>query len=401
MKKFILYQVLFLFILFSSCSKENTPVAPPDSEFANKLQTLLNQEYDAYIAKYPGFPGGIAIQVSTPNGDAFLQKGFPTPITNSHHLRAYSITKTFTAAGIMLLHQRGQLDIHNYITDIIPNSNLPYIPDSTETWKYNIPFKNQIRIWDLLTHRAGVFDPSNDDVFFLDSVLASKPNYTFTLDEIIGYVARLQLSYFPPGQGYHYSNAGYVMLAKIIERVSGKSYRQFMNDEFVIPLGLKESSFPDLGTEMTIPYPFVDSWGWIGGQSTNLNEQNMTYNIGEGNMISSSRDITKFYEMLLSGRAGISLLNVTNYMMDCRPTTDVGALSVGAGLEYYNNLGYGKGGDGSGFTIRAFYDPDKKFMIIGFFNCWNYKDGIGNQSYFMEQQILLYNLLYKVKQEVF
>ena len=394
MKNIFLVQILFLFTVLTSCSTEECTVSPVGSNLSEELQTLINQEYDSYQAKYPSFPGGIAFQIQYENEDVFVQKGFQTPISSSHHIRAQSITKTFTAAGVMLLHQKGLLNIHHNITDTIPNSNNTYIPD---TRNYNIPYKDQIRIWDLLTHRAGVFDPVNDDTFFLDSVLAEHPDYTFSLDEIIGESTRLQKSYFQPGTGYHYSNAGYVILAKIIERVSEKSYKQFMNDEFVIPLSLLDTSFPDIGTDQNLPTPFVDSWYWSPPESMNATEQNMTYDIGEGNMISSSQDLSKFFKLLLNGEAGISSTNVNNYMMDVRPTSDVGALSVGAGLEYFNNLGFGKGGDGAGFTIRCFYDPTKNFMITGFFNCWNYKDR--NVSYFAEQQRNLYELLYKIKQE--
>jgi len=139
---------------------------------------------------------------------------------------------------------------------------------------------------------------------------------------------------------------------------------------------------------------------WAFDQIFDLTEQNMTYDIGDGNMISSTEDLNKFLKLLINGDAGISSLNVNNYMMDCRPISDIGAVSVGFGLEYYNNLGYGKGGDGAGFTIRSFYDPSNNIMITGLFNCWNYKDGENDASYFMEQQYLLYHLLYETKSKI-
>jgi D-alanyl-D-alanine carboxypeptidase len=397
MKVFFLFQILVLLMVLQSCSEKETCSSPETTNINEELQTLIDEEYGNYIANYPGFPGGIAIHVSYPNGEAFVQSGFSEPITKNHYLRAQSITKTFTASGIMLLHQRGLLNIRSSIIDIIPNSTQPYIPD---TPNYNIPHKDSITIWQLLTHRAGVFDPVNDDTSFLDSVLASDPNYTFSFDDVIGYVARLQQSYFLPGTDYKYSNAGYVLLAKIIERVSGKSYQQFMNDEFIIPLELTATSFPDQGSEQTLPTPFINTMAWVYGQTLDLTEQNMTYDVGEGNMISSTNDLNKFFKLLINGDAGISSLNVNNYMLDCRPMHDIGAVSQGAGLEYFNNLGYGHGGDGTGFTIRSFYDPSTNIMITGLFNCWNYKDGADNASYFMEQQNILYYLLYETKSKI-
>jgi len=389
---------LSLLFLLEGCTKDETPVAPVSSNIGEKLQTLLAREYDAYIAKYPGFPGGVAVQVLYKNETAFAYKGFSAEITNRYHLRAQSITKSFTAAGIMLLYQRGQLDIHDYITDNIPNSTEPYLPNNSN---YNVPYKNQIRIWDLLTHRAGVFDPINDDRTYVDSLLNVDPNHSFTLDEIVGCATSYQISYFPPNGGWHYSNAGYVMLVKVIERVSGKSYKQFINDEFVLPLGLTDTNFPDSGTETTLPSPYIDSWAWSTALTINLTEQNMTYDIGEGNMISSVKDLGTFFKNLLTGSAGVNLKNVSNYMMDCKNVSDVGLMAFGGGLMYLNNLGYGHGGDGAGMSVRAFYDPQNDFQIIAYTNCYNYKDGQENGTYYAEQTDWFYQLLYKVKQEIF
>ena len=116
-------------------------------------------------------------------------------------------------------------------------------------------------------------------------------------------------------------------------------------------------------------------------------------------MISTTADLNKFFKLLINGDAGISSLNVNNYMMDCRPMSDIGSVSQGGGLEYFNNLGFGHGGDGTGFTIRSFYDPANDFMITGFFNCWNYSEGVDYADLFKEQQYLLYELLYEAKKE--
>ncbi len=397
MKSIIKLLSITFLIAAVSCQDSKSPVQSAVSELQTKLDKLLDDEYNDYMNEYPEFPGGMALQVSSQYGDVFVHKGFSESVTNRHHIRAQSITKTFTAAGIMVLFQRGLLDVHDFITDPIPYSALSYIP---ETPQYNIPYKNEIRIWDLLNHRAGVFDPVNDDITYVDSVLAVNPDHTFTLDEVIGYVSKLQLSYFAPGEGWHYSNAGYVILAKIIERVSGKSYRQFMNDEFVVPLGLINTSFPDQGTEQSLPYPYVDSYYWSEALTVKTTEQNMTYDIGEGNMISSIEDLCNFFEALFNGNSGVDFVKVNNYMMDCRPTSDVGSRSWGAGLEYLNGLGYGHGGDAMGYTTHCVYDPENDLMITFFFNCWNFKYGEENPSYFFEQKSMMYDFLYRVKEEV-
>lgn len=173
-----------------------------------------------------------------------------------------------------------------------------------------------------------------------------------------------------------------------------------MTDEFVIPLGLTDTSFPDQGSDQTIPGPFVDSWAWVEGQSYNLTEQNMSANVGEGNMITSARDMSKFYQLLLKGEARVDIAHVSKYMMDCRLISPISTVGYGPGLFHYVNLGFGHGGDGAGFTVRCFTDPYSEFTVLGFFNCWNYKEGLGDRSYFNETDELLWNLLYRVKVEI-
>ena len=193
------------------------------------------------------------MQILSPKGEYFISTGMGQDMTNAHHFRTASCTKTFTAAAIMLLHQRGKLNIEDKITDSIPGTNTPYVPTTAD---FNIPNKDQITIRMLLMHRAGVFDVTNDELpdsvpapygrkDYPDVVLEQDPNHQFTLDELIGVDAAYRLSYpFAPGSDYHYSNTGYSILGKIIERVSGKTYGDFVKTELMVPNGLLEFEPP-------------------------------------------------------------------------------------------------------------------------------------------------------------
>ena len=83
----------------------------------------------------------------------------------------------------MLLHQEGKLDISHYITGNIPGKNKCYIPDTPD---YDIPYKDQITIWQLLCHRAGVYDIVNYPVngeMYVEKILEEDPGHTFTPGE--------------------------------------------------------------------------------------------------------------------------------------------------------------------------------------------------------------------------
>jgi len=403
MKK-LLTLLTIIFFLFSACT-EDCPVETNNVDLQGDLQTMLDDEYTTYIANNPDFIGGIALQVKSRNSNYFVSKGMGDNITNQVHFRAASNTKTFTSAGILLLHQRGLLNVKSFITDVIPGTSELFIPDLPE---FNIPYKNEITIWQLLSHRAGVFDVTNTPIpttvsadvpykgkIYLEHVMETEPNHTFTFDELVGVVATCELSYFTPGSDYHYSNQGYSLLGKIIERVSGKTYKQFMIDEFVNPLGLTETTFPDKGDDQIMPTPFVKGYIQAGELGIiDVTESNMSGNVAEGNLLTTPDDLSKFIQLLLKGDGGLNLNTINNTMMDCRATGDVGAGGYGAGLMLWNNMGYGHNGAHEGFMSYMVGDPENDLAIVLFTNSWNFNEGFTS---FVPQLHLLEQMCRQVK----
>src|SRR5512137_2562022 len=102
------------------------------------LQKMLAREWAAYSERI-GYPaaGGAVLYVSTPSGTYFASTGMENASPDIH-FRIASSTKTFTAAAVMLLHQRGLLRIDDVITANIPGRSVPYVPDSAS---YAIPHK--------------------------------------------------------------------------------------------------------------------------------------------------------------------------------------------------------------------------------------------------------------------
>ncbi len=82
-------------------------------------------------------------------------------ITEDTYFRFASNTKNFTGAAILKMHQDGWLDIKDRVVEIIPGTNLSYVPD-TSNW--DVPFKEDITIEQLLQHSAGVYDVDNNVV---------------------------------------------------------------------------------------------------------------------------------------------------------------------------------------------------------------------------------------------
>lgn len=102
--------------------------------------------------------------------------------------------------------------------------------------------------------------------------------HTFTFDELMGVVATCRLFDFQPGEKYHYSNTGYSILGKIIERVSSQSYPQFVMEHIIQPMGMINTAYPYLGTDHQIPVPYVPGYVYFPDSTREVTISNISAN---------------------------------------------------------------------------------------------------------------------------
>jgi D-alanyl-D-alanine carboxypeptidase len=369
-----------------------------NAKIESGLEKLVAARWRDYGAGKQNWGGGVALFLITPQGSFFTSTGLENFGFNTH-FRGASTTKTFTAAAIMLLAQRGQLKVDDTIGSLIPGSTEAYVP---RTGDYFLPHKKEITIRQLLGHKAGVFDITNNvipaDVYanyagmsYFDWVRVDEGqnDHTFTFDELVGVVAKHRLSDFPPGERFHYSNTGYDILGKIIERVSGKRYDQFVKDEFLTPNGLSDTSFPYLGTEQTLPVPFLTGYTWINKTFAETTVDNMSGNVAEGNVITTPFDLTTWIKKWIKGEAGLSPSTVKQ-MMDVKATGESHKY-YGLGCNYTPGLGYGHNGGHMGYMTVVRYDPRQDVTIFLLSNCLNGSDINGQLDF-------LYDLAYSAKE---
>ena len=126
-----------------------------------------------------------------------------------------SVSKQFTAMGIMICKERDLLSYYDNIKKFFPD--LPY---------------DNITVRNLLTHTSGL--PSYEDQFEKNW---DHKKIAFNKD-IIDMLERHDTLFFKPGTKWKYSNTGYALLASIIEKVSGMSYNDFMAKNIFQPLGM-------------------------------------------------------------------------------------------------------------------------------------------------------------------
>ncbi|MEO5893679.1 MAG: serine hydrolase domain-containing protein [Ferruginibacter sp.] len=349
-------------------------------QLQDKLQKILEQHLSTYKKQFGDKTIGFGLYIKSPSGGIYASSGFPETMGEDIHFRGASTTKTFTAASILKLHRQGKLNIDDLITANIPGTNQPYIP---ATSGYDVPNKNNITIRLLLQHRAGVFDVTNTNIpdtvnapyagqRYFDYVMDQKgADYTFSFAEMIGVAAKNHLSYFVPDTAFHYSNTGYNLLAVIIERVSGKRYHQFLQDEFLTPLQMTHTSFPYLGTDQQIPAPYEPGWLKINNSLVAYDKDNASFAVSEGNIISTPADLAN-WAYTLYGTNKIVNEDLHNQMIDVSPSYDVN-VNYGLGTTAYPaELGYGHDGVRPAYMTIMRYNPETKSSYVLFANFLNF-----------------------------
>lgn len=187
-----------------------------------------------------------------------------------------SITKPFTAAAIMLLQQEHRLSYDD--------KAIRYIPDLPA-------YAQDISIRQLLNHTSGLADYEN--VLIL--------NRKITNDDVLDFLKKQPGLKFPSGSRFEYSNSGYTILGRIIEAVSGQSYKKFIQDRIFIPLKMKHSFVYD--AETVPPSDRAEAY-----DADKKPDDYFLLTVGDGSIYSTTWDLYQFDEALRKNR----LLNEEN-----------------------------------------------------------------------------------------
>jgi CubicO group peptidase (beta-lactamase class C family) len=190
--------------------------------------TSFGAKADAYLleqTRQEEFSGTVLVAT---NGEVVFAKGYglanrehDIPNTTNTIFRLASVSKQFTAMGILILQDEHKLNVTNLISQ--------YLDDCPAAWR-------NITIHHLLTHTSGIINftrfPDDERIERLPTTVAA--NVRRFRDQPLD---------FEPGTEMRYSNSGYVLLGCIIEKVSGKSYEEFVNEKIFQPLGMKHTGY--------------------------------------------------------------------------------------------------------------------------------------------------------------
>jgi len=285
----------------------------------------------------PGLSVGIAV-----NGHVLSARGYgyrivPKRLPASGHT-AYNIastTKQFTAAAIMLLQQRGLLDVDDRLS------------------KYYAQYKyaGRVTLRQLLTHTSGIPD-------YLDQSNVA-PNATAT--QQIAAIAKLPPE-FSPGSRFEYSNNNYVILGLIVEKLTHLPLSAVFKQWFFQPLGMLDS------TSVALPWTLPDGamgYAYKGGRFVAIPQTVAEYGYGDGAIDSSAYDLMLWDQALI----GLRVVDGDSWREMTTPPSAQGEPLPGGyafGLQAQTLFGHREiehGGDNEGFHNDNAVFPDDKFSV--------------------------------------
>jgi len=252
------------------------PVTPEkiDQQEFREYYRKLTAFFDTTLLRNSNFNGGILI---AKNGSVIYEKYTgkvdlrkKDTLTENTSLHIASTTKTFTGVAILRLIQESRLSLNDTITKFFPS--LPY---------------PGITVKMLLNHRSGL----PNYVHFMDKTSWDKKQYATNADVLSILIKDKPNINFQPGKRFSYCNTNYILLAMIIEKITGKPYPEYMQQKFFVPLQMKNTYVFTLKDTLTATPSFN-----YNGNYWNFDFLDGTY--GDKNIYSTPQDLLKWDQAL-------------------------------------------------------------------------------------------------------
>ncbi|MDJ1470188.1 serine hydrolase domain-containing protein [Xanthocytophaga flava] len=262
--------------------------------------------------------------------------------TASTNYRIASVTKPFTAMAILMLRDAGKLNLEDPLTKFFPS-----IP----------AFGKQVTIQQMLNHTSGLAGYGD---FIAESTIEPLQD-----EDVLHMVEKQDSTRFQPGSEFSYSNTAYVLLGLIVEKVSGKSFADFMKEHIFKPLQMDNST---LNSRTGVIANRAYGYNLIEGTLLRQDQSLYSYLLGDGGIYSSLTDFYKWDQALYSNKLVKKSTLKEMFMVSSHETPD-----IGYGYGWYTEKRFGQerishSGGTTGFSSYYVRYPSKKFSIILFAN---------------------------------
>ncbi|UZO80641.1 beta-lactamase family protein [Aquimarina sp. ERC-38] len=279
-------------------------------------------------------------------GYQYINEEQKKEITIASKFRVGSVTKTFTAVMIFQLLDENKIALNNKLSQYYPK----------------IPSASKITIANLLSHRSGLFDITNDPT--VEEWIYKPSSEKEMISRIVKHKA-----VFQPSEKTSYSNTNYILLGYILEQIEGKPYKTILQERITNKLGLKNTyvgSSIDIYKNECLSYRYEeeDNNALVKVAATDLSNPG-----GAGNIVSNTLDLTTFITALFNKNL------ITEESLKLMTTTaDHKEFCYGI---FYNSIKgldvYASEGSIDRFQSALIYVPKTKVAIAFNSNALNYK----------------------------
>ncbi|MFD5250294.1 serine hydrolase domain-containing protein [Amycolatopsis sp. NPDC058340] len=306
---------------------------------------------DAAVAA--GIPGMVAVSDEFRGVSGVADIDRPGKPDASGRWRIASVSKVFVATLVLQLVAEKRVGLDEPVRRYLPGL---------------LPYPEPITVRQLLQHTSGLpRDLLPEDTWSSPAEVDTERFEHFDSDDMVRLSVTKQPLLFKPGTGWAYSNTGYNVLGLLVEKTTRKPLERALAERITGPLHLRDTSLPR-------DFPFLLRPAARGYEQlydaprglTDLTTYNYTRYFGAGGMVSSGKDLNRFFEALLGGR-----LLPADLLKQMKTTVPMGGGSeYGLGLMKLNLktagacaedlVVWGHGGDLPGFATLSFHDDSGK-----------------------------------------
>ena len=311
-------------------------------------ETLIDNFYSSLKGKEAP---GIAILVAK-DGNVLYRKAFgyadiknKIQVTPDTKFRIGSVTKQFTAAAILKLQENNLISVNDKLSKFIPD----------------FPRGDEVTIHELLTHTSGIHSYTDNDDFIKNVTTTISP------DSLVSSIKKGSYD-FNPLEKWQYNNSGYFILGYLISKISGKTYSEYLKQNFFDPLQMTNTGIHYAGIKLEHEAKGLTKKGNKYEEAINWD---MSWAGGAGSIYSTIDDLLKWNQALYEGKV------LKEESLKAALTPVVLKNGEKASPLYGYGLGLSKfrgkdiishGGGLNGFLTQLAYYPGEKLTVVMFTN---------------------------------
>jgi CubicO group peptidase (beta-lactamase class C family) len=337
--------IFAMLALFSAASAQTGPALSGDHSSNKEVNSKVDQVFAQFDK--PDSPGcALAVikegQIIYKRGYGMSNLEYGIPISPSSIFHIASISKEFTAMSVVMLANQGKLSLDDDV-----RKHVPEVPD----------FGQRITIRHLIHHTSGLRDQ-----WSLLDLAGWREDDVIKEGDILDLVSRQKALNFKPGDEHLYSNTGYTLLAIIVKRVSGKSLREFADENIFKPLGMTRTHFHDDHTTIVKDRTSAYQPRKGGGLRVSIPVFD-TY--GATSLFTTVEDMAKwdqnFVDKKVGGETAMAQMLTPGVLNNGKKLTYAFGLAVG---EYKGLKTVGHGGADAGYRSDFIRFPDQRLSLV-------------------------------------